>query len=130
MNVEQIIRELAGSAAQANENAYDITNAKADIAELQRFGNLYDMPLDYEEGDVIEWKPGLRNPCNRFPAYGEPVLCHKLDESRRDPFREACDSAGSSNSVDDLVVAIKRVGGILFYSFDSRRFRKYRAPSE
>lgn len=127
--IDQILREMAGKANSEYENAYDISNAKKDIMQLKQFSERYDAARDFEEGDIIEWKPGLRSPANKFPAYGEPVLCHQLRPGRESMI-DAVVEPGAQLEMKDMVVAVIRLGGVLFFTYDSSRFRKYRAPNE
>lgn len=126
--LEGMMREMASKYVKDVESSYDITNAKRDSEDLLKLASAYDAAVDYEENDLIEWKPGLRDPGNKFPAYGQPVLCYELNDVREPSQREP----GMAIDYKDLTFAMKHtdVDSILFFSADSRRFRKYRPPQE
>lgn len=126
-----LLRELLGKSgmAEINElaNAYDISKAKNDIEHLNKRLESYDGTRNFEAGDIIEWKPGLKSSKYKFPAYGQPVYCYEIDS-----MHELGREVGESIDCSDLVFAIyhEEIDAIGFFRGDSRRFRKYRAPSE
>lgn len=129
MEMSTMIRGLLGESIRNTDHSYDISKAKGDIEQLEKRMSAYGSVLDYSDGDIIEWKPGLKDCGNKFPAYGQPVYCVHVSASR-----EPCEKAGPGTSVDykDLTFCIfhEDADSVSFFTGDSQRFRKYRKPSE
>lgn len=123
----EMMQKSTEETIRSQEYAFDITKAPEQIKNLKACVARYDEPLDYEEGDIIEWKPGIREGIRKFPAYGEPVLCYSISTDRENKSNPA---AGEAVEILDLCVAVIRSGCLVFCMADSRRFRKYRAPQD
>lgn len=129
MDMATLIRSMAGEASRENAYAYDISKATADITQLKVRMDSYDSERDYDVGDLIEWKPGLKDCGNKFPSYGQPVYCVEVS-SMREPMER--DGRGTCIDFDDLAFCIyhEDADAVSFFTGDSKRFRKYRKPSE
>jgi len=109
--------------AQKNETNFDLGKVEEHIRQLNVQGAALDAGRDYDVGDLVEWKPGLRNPTTNFPTYGEPCLCREVKPVQED--ENDCRD-GAPISYGDLVVGVIRAGVLLEFTMDSRRFRKYK----
>lgn len=78
--------------------------------------------VDFSDGDIVQWKDGLRN--RAYPAYGEPVVVVEIlpepvygdDDSGTPQFREPL----------DLVLGwLDKEGDMVCFHYDKRRFRKF-----
>lgn len=127
--LDQLLSQMVKERMKEYEGSYDISRAKEDIKSLNSRMDSYDKEPDYQVGDIIEWKPGLRDCGNKFPAYGQPVYCVSIDT-----VREVEEKRGPGTSLDyqDMTFCIYHndLDAVNFFTGDSRRFRKYRAPSE
>lgn len=65
--------------------------------KLKQLTELYLSPNEFKPGDLVEWKPGLKN--GRFPEYGEAVVVVEVS-----PVRTSREDAGSQyyNAPADL----------------------------
>lgn len=129
MDINALMRGLAGETVKSLSFSYDISKAKPHIEHLNSRMKSYDSEIDYNAGDIIEWKPGLMDCSAKFPAYGQPVYCVSVG-SVREPCEKKMD--GAAVEYEDMVYCIyhEDVDGICFFLADSHRFRKYRKPSE
>jgi len=98
---------------------------KVDVSEeLKARFQLFLQPNEFKVGDLVCWKPDLKN--RRRPKKGEPaIVVEKLDtpvyDEEKGPgsayFREPLDFVLGFLDEED--------GEFVLYHFDSRRFRKY-----
>lgn len=125
MNPQALMAAMMGQ-AQAESQPYDISKAKADGERLKKLADAYDVPVDYAEGDLIEWKPGLKDTRNKLPDYGQPVICRQIK------LRQQCDSHNGRAAVSyaDLCFGSLVDGGYIEFIDDQQRFRKYRPPQD
>lgn len=83
----------------------------------------YNAPNTFKPGDIIEWKPGLRN--RRFPQYGEPfVVVEVLTIPIID---EAAESSGPywKEPLDLRIGLVGPSGDFSMYYMDSHRVRHH-----
>lgn len=95
---------------------------QARITNLQERMALLQQPEEFKVGDIVTWKPGLRN--RKVPAYGEPMIVTELNPGMRAMDKESSSiyfqalidmQCGLIDSDDD---------DFLQYRFDSTRLMK------
>ena len=95
-------------------------------AELSKLYNLYIDKEDFQPGDLVVWKEGLKN--KKRPAYDTPVVVINHFEN---PILDEKADTGSPYFREPLDLAIGHLdddGDFIIYHVDSRRFTK--APSK
>lgn len=91
--------------------------------ELRKIADLYDTKHTFTKGDIVEWKPGLKN--KRRPKYGDPVVVVEvLDEPISDKDARS-DSAYFMEKLDIRLGSIDEDGDFVTYLYDSRRFMPF-----
>ncbi len=122
--------ELEGPEAQrrvdriAEERAELLTQARTPEyrEKLRRGVDLLLQPHEFSPGQLVQWKPGLRN--KRRPAYGEAAVvasilalpAHDTDDASSPYFKEPLDIVLGMLDAD---------GDLVLYHFDSRRFEPF-----
>jgi len=84
-------------------------------------------PHRFQVGDLVTWKPGLKN--RRVPLHGQPaVVVAVLDE----PIRDSDQESGSTYFRDPLDIVLGVIwdkdpgrGDFVTFHFDSRRFEPW-----
>lgn len=87
------------------------------------YDKLIDSRIDFREGDIVEWKTGLKN--KRYPDYGMPAIVVEL---LGEPLYDNTRDSGSSyfrEPLDCVLGLFGDDGDFVTFYFDSRRFRKY-----
>ena len=117
---EEWVRKVFGGNPKPKEKA-----RAASPEELKALLARYKEPVNFEPGDLVAWKKGLKN--RKFPAYDEPVVVKRISNSvvaqDRDP--------GMSTFHEDVSLVIGEidaVGDFEFYHVDPQRFTKYIEP--
>ncbi|WAG00113.1 hypothetical protein NRZ31_04905 [Aeromonas dhakensis] len=89
------------------------------IADLQQLKATFDAEHVFAPGDVIQWKPGMRD--RNYPAYGTPAIVLEV----LSPPIQQCDdiSTCSAPAKHDLVIGINMKGELIHYYADSRRYQ-------
>lgn len=96
--------------------------SESNLAEAQKFVSAYIQGYTFKPGDVITWKPGMRN-C-RTPEYGEPVVVAEVFPAQRPSVAEG--SPYDMEPCDMRVVSLKDEDGEwVMHPGDSRRFMPY-----
>ena len=96
------------------------------IQELKKSYEAYISNESLSTGDVVSWKPGMRN--RTLPNYRQPAI---VIEKLQYPVFDESQNAGSQYFHEPLDL---RVGFLddnnqfVTYFYDSRRFEKYRGP--
>lgn len=98
---------------------YSQKHLASTIAELQQLKTIFEVEHTFAPGDVIQWKPKMRDRI--YPAYGTPVIVLEV----LSPPVQRCDDigAGSAPAKHDLVVGINIRGELRHYYADSRRYQ-------
>ena len=110
---------------QRDEDSGGVTDASetSDASDLIRALELLSIQYDFQSGDLVQWKPGLKN--KRRPADGEPmIVVEVLDEPAMDTekssgspyFREPLDLVGAIRDDD---------GDFMILHYDKRRFEPF-----
>jgi len=96
------------------------------IERLNALRSLFLNEINYVEGDIVQWKDGLRN--RAYPRYGEPVIVVRLltepvygdDDSGTPQFKEP---------LDVVLGWLDNDGDMVCFHYDRRRFRKFMGTS-
>lgn len=106
-------------------NSLDVTkDDDSAIRELKKSYEAYISNESLSTGDVVSWKPGMRN--RTLPNYRQPAI---VIEKLQYPIFDESQNAGSQYFHEPLDL---RVGFLddnnrfVIYFYDSRRFEKYR----
>lgn len=101
---------------------------QASPAELRRLYEAYKIKYDFCEGDLVQWKKGMKD--RRLPNEEEPaVILRILDE----PVYDHTQDGGSQyfNEPFDMVLGVLGSDGkFATYHFNSQRFEPYKASNE
>lgn len=100
-------------------------NAAGRAAALADALARYQKANTFKPGDLVVWKPGLRN--KQAPVYGEPAIIVEVFET---PLRDASEDPSSSYFREQLhgrvgIIMDDRPGLAIFH-FDFNRFEPYR----
>lgn len=120
INREKLIRALL-EATKTNEKQNDQKNEEK-LSKLYQDYSRHQSK--FEPGELVSWKPGLRN--KKFPQSNTPaIVIHHLDT----PIIDNKENAGSPyfrEPLDLLAGCIDEGGDFVIYHFDSRRFKKHK----
>jgi len=100
-----------------------IENVPEHIEKLRTAKKLFDKVYDFEPGDLVVWKEGLKNKAR--PAFAEPAIVMQVLEQ---PLKDLEKSAGTPyfNEPLDLVLGIlDSDGDFVVFHYDKRRFQPY-----
>jgi hypothetical protein len=122
---------LGGAAAGCGHDTFD-RDPVVEVELLQRLRAEYDERHQFEPGDVVELKPGLK--WTHRPAYGQPCV---VVERINPPLVCNEGSTGSPHfgTTLDVRLGVRDADGdFVVYPYDSRRLRPYQprpaAPHE
>lgn len=96
---------------------------EAYLNKLKSIWSSFYHEVDFEAGDFVEWKPGMKN--RRHPDYNQPVVVMELLE---EPVLDGAKDSGSPYYREPLDVVLGFLdsdGDFISFHFDSRRFQKY-----
>jgi hypothetical protein len=100
--------------------------AGQEVDELKKRATAYLDKMAFQPGDIITWKPGLKN--RKIPAYGEPVVVIEVFDA---PKYEDVD-AGTPMSLEALTGRFGIIDHVEddldCYPVDLARFEHYVAP--
>ena len=94
------------------------------LIRLQEATDAYNTQFSFKPGDVIELKPFLRN--KRLPNYGQPMIVTEVLDC---PIQGTKTDTGSANFAESLDIRCgvrDEDGDVLFFYYDSRRFRPFK----
>ncbi|MGA2967338.1 MAG: hypothetical protein ABSD64_14095 [Terriglobales bacterium] len=120
---EEILERLANELGQRPARVID---AKKRVEQLRNLFGSLNRSVDFRPGDIVKWKPGLKNKTR--PQYGEPVIVAEvLPEPQIDPKMEA--STAYFREPLTLVLGIMdEDDDFVLFHYDGRRFELYEAP--
>lgn len=104
---------------ETNDGPLDLEEPSQNlVAQLRSLSALLAAPRNFEEGDIVRFKPGLNN--TRF--YGLMIVQKKLDQPIENKHEPASPYACS---IEDTIIAIRVKKGHFFeYVVDGRRLEK------
>lgn len=112
--------DAEGSDESKNEHPAFDGNAEGRVSLMAGLASAYKTAPDYNVGDFVVWKDGLKN--LRFPEYGEPVIVMSILAGARPEFE---DGKGHSIGHETVTVGLIDPGGqFSLYWVDGARFRK------
>lgn len=88
--------------------------------------NAYLQRHDFKPGQLVTWKPGLRN--RRLPEYRQPAIVHDVFQDAVVLNQEPPDSPYFLERLDLVLGLIDGEGDLVFFHFDSRRFEPTNPP--
>jgi hypothetical protein len=121
---------LSEDATDHDFDAAELDDLDGDLSAVlrERFA-LLTRPHRFSPGDLVTWKPGLRN--RRIPRYGEPAVVVSVLES---PVTDSDQESGSTYFREplDLVLGViwdgeRGRGDFVTFHFDGRRFEAWEA---
>lgn len=83
---------------------------------------LLNTTINFEKGDLVKWKKGLKN--RRIPEYNQPVIVIDILEKPYIAEDENTGSAGFREPLD-LLLGILVDDTFSIFHYDKRRFEKY-----
>ncbi len=96
--------------------------------ELRSAFEMFSQVGEFEPGELVRWKPGMRN--RRRPAYGTPaVVVLKLAEAVAPDLAEPA-SAYFAEPLDLVLGLLDEEGDFITFYFDSRRFERWESVVE
>ena len=125
MELAEMLRELAGE--EKREQSMTALQAEAMAKELTERLSTFNAPNTFKVGDIVCWKPGLKN---RKTEYGKPLIVVKILEQ---PVLDQEKGPGShyfNEPLDILIGEIMGDGMFSTFHYDSRRLQHYDFGSE
>lgn len=120
MFLEQTLSEKLAEQREAQENEGD--DYPVQVQKLRKIYGSFYLDRDYDVGDIVVWKDGLKN--RKLPSYGQPaIVVEFLDECKYAEEEET----GSMYFHEPLNVRLGFIGpdgDFVSYLFDARKFRK------
>lgn len=80
------------------------------------------MARDYEVGDIVVWKEGLKN--RKSPLYGQPAIVMEMLDECEYAEREETGSIYFMEPLNVRLGFIDDDGDFVSYLFDARKFKK------
>jgi hypothetical protein len=110
---------LAGAMGEHEDKR---TPVKDVLDEAQDFVKRYHEKEEFQAGDLVVWKDGMKNV--KVPKYGEPIVVLEMFAA----FRHANDGTPYGGEPDDMkcIVFKDSEGDLDAYTYDSHRFTKYK----
>ena len=96
----------------------------SDLTHLSQLAEDYLHEHTFQKGDLVTWKPGLRN--RKMPDYGEPMV---VVEVLGEPVYDQTADSGSPYFREPLTVRcllVDEEGDALVFYYDARRLMPYR----
>ncbi len=109
-------KKFSGRAALLEDAPISMQDAYRSLAERHEF----------QPGDLVEWKPGLKN-C-KVPDYGEPVMVVELIPGNIDLVRDS--GSNHYREPNDIACLVWAFGEYTILHFDQRRLRPYQEPAQ
>ncbi len=117
-------RKLEGMLSEHDDNEeIDVVTTES-IEQLKEVGRDFLAKNRFQQGDLVEWKPGCKN--KRMPPHGRPaIVVDVLETPIYDQEEKNSGSAYFREPLDLVCGFIDRDGDFLLFYFDSRRFRLF-----
>lgn len=119
------LEETLGKAIENIVEGHNDSNQQTKIDQPLELIKLHGLLLQKHEfhiGDLVEWKPGLKN---KRADYKKPMIVTKIYEK---PITELTDDTGSPYFNEQLDIVCGEIildGNFLEFHFDSRRFQPW-----
>lgn len=111
---------------KAKDKSWTLDRAAERVGSLRHCYELLNESYRFREGDIVRWKPDLKN--RKKPEYGEPAIVLEL---LMDPIYDAERSSGSAYFREPLDIVLGMMDEddeLIFFHFDSRRFEPFDSP--
>ena len=118
MSFEKLLEAMANGGEREDKSSFQQQNPEM----LKEAFQIFSEENTFKPGDLVEWKPGMKNRRTSGPfivakVLDEPVFGNDEHESSGYPlFREPLDIVCGTIAID---------GEFLYYHYDSRRLRHY-----
>jgi hypothetical protein len=96
------------------------TPHEAIAAKLKELAERLDGPNSFAKGQIVAWKPGLKN--RMFPEYGEPAIVTAVLPTPVFDLTETSSASPYFQEALTLVIGIFRDDDLLEFRVDARRF--------
>ena len=119
---KELIKSIISSALEKKETRNQL-DAEETIEALKKARNNFLEKYSFKEGDIVKWKPLLKN--RQTPEYNEPAIVIKVLEN---PIYDESEESGSTYWQEplDLVLGILADGELRTFHNDSRKFQPYK----
>lgn len=122
MDMQEMIRRAMAERDGQNVKSDDRL-PEAISSDLKEKFALFTKKHDFKPGDLVQWKPGMKNKNGDGPYIVVAVLSEAVMDSGKESgspyFREP---------LDITLAEIHSDGDFLIYHYDSRRFEPYTGP--
>jgi hypothetical protein len=93
---------------------------EAMAAKLKELAGRLDVPNSFEKGQIVAWKPGLKN--RMFPEDGEPAIVTSVLPTPVFDLTETSAASPYFQEALSLVIGVFRDDDLLEFRVDGRRF--------
>lgn len=108
---------------KVKEKSWSLDRAAERVGSLRHRFELLTESYRFREGDIVRWKPELKN--RKKPEYGEPAIVLEL---LMDPVYDSERSSGSAYFREPLDIVLGLLDDddeLMFFYFDRRRFEPF-----
>lgn len=118
---KELIKSLIQTALKSGKERNKL-NPEETIQKLVEYRQLLNEKHEFKEGDIVTWKPNLKN--RTTPNYNEPAIVLEVLES---PLFDDSTETGSAYFREplDIIIGIIAEGELISFYFDKRKFRPY-----
>lgn len=124
----EALEQLSSLLAQV-KRAAEGDSPSGRVKQLRDCYALMNRSVDLKPGDIVRWKPGLKN--RKLPHYDEPVI---VVEVCPEPKPDETSDSGSTYFREPLSVVLGILGpedeNFLLFYYDARRFELYQETSD
>ena len=115
----ELIEHLSGAGAVPRA-------ISVDTGQLSAIYDSYMQRHEFKPGQIVEWKPGLRN--KRLPDYGQPAVVQDVLAEPVINTAEPADSPYFREYLDLILGVLDGDGDLVFLHFDARRLQPAHQP--
>ena|SRR6478735_5913623 len=134
--LQRLIQDVTGNedsalaAVKKQDEPLSLTplQLEAQIMQLQETAGKFNSKEDLKEGDVVVFKPGLKN--SRFPKYGQPAIVMSTTvPAYQLPLYDDMSNQTGCDRPDIVLGVLNECNHFVRFAFDSRRFTKVPTPT-
>lgn len=119
-DVERMLARLA-----SDDDEHDADGYADKATDLQRLRRAMLATHVFKAGDLVRWKPGLKN--RKRPAEGEPAIVFEvLDTPLFDPDSDGAGTPYFREPLSIMLGVLDDDGDFLTFHFDARRFEPFK----
>lgn len=123
MDISEMLREMAAG-RDDGDTAADTRLPEAVASDLKEKFALLGVKYDFKPGDLVQWKPGMKNKTTEGPF----VVVEILTTPATPDYEESFGSQHWRMPLDIICGSVHRDGEFTLYHYDSRRFEPYTGP--